>query len=122
LAEALASTGQLDQALTTIYLTVESVERSGDLFDMPELLRIKGDILVSLEKDGQAEECFFRSLALAKHQSAPAWELRTASSLARLRLRSGRDKDARVSLAKIYGRFSEGFETADLKAARLLLA
>jgi predicted ATPase/DNA-binding winged helix-turn-helix (wHTH) protein len=121
LAEALASTGQLDQALTTIDLTVETVERNGDLFDMPELLRIKGDILVSLEKDGQAEECFFRSLALAKHQSALAWELRTASSLARVHLRSGRDKDARDSLAKIYGQFSEGFETADLKAARLLL-
>jgi predicted ATPase len=121
LAEGLAMTGRLDLALVTINETIALVERNGDLFNMPELLRNKGDFLASVEDARQAEECFLRSLELAGRQSAPSWELRTTTSLARLWLRHGRRDEAQDALVKVYAGFSEGFETADLKAARQLL-
>jgi predicted ATPase/DNA-binding winged helix-turn-helix (wHTH) protein len=121
LVEALASSGRLDQSLATIDQTVALVERNGDLFSMPDLLRIKGDVLVSLAETERAEECFRRSLELAIRQSALSWELRTASSLARLQLGKGRGKEARETIASVYARFSEGLETADLRRAKLLL-
>jgi predicted ATPase len=121
LAEGLAMTGRLDQALVTINETIALVERNGDLFNMPELLRIKGEFLASAEDARQAEEYFLRSLAMAARQSAPSWELRTATSLARLWLRQGRRDEAQDALAQVYARFSEGFETADLKEAKQLL-
>jgi predicted ATPase len=121
LAEGLAMTGRLELALVTINETIALVERNGDLFNMPELLRIKGDFLASLEDARQAEECFLGSLELAGRQSALCWELRTTTSLARLRLRQGRREEARDALIQVYGRFNEGFETADLKVAKQLL-
>jgi predicted ATPase len=121
LVEGLAMTRRLDQALVAIDETIDLVERNGDLFNMPELLRIKGDVLVSVTDTRQAEECFLRSLELAGRQSAPSWELRTTMSLARLWLRQDRRDEAQAALARVYARFSEGFETADLKAAKQLL-
>jgi predicted ATPase/DNA-binding winged helix-turn-helix (wHTH) protein len=121
LVEGLAMTGRRDQALVTISETIDLAERNGDLVNMPELLRIKGDILASVEDAREAEECFFRSLELASRQSAPSWELRTTTSLARLWLRQDRRDEAREALAPVYGRFNEGLETADLKGARQLL-
>jgi predicted ATPase len=70
----------------------------------------------------QAEEYFLKSLQLAASQAALAWELRTTTSLARFWLRKGRIHGARDKLALVIDRFSEGFESADLKAARLLLS
>jgi predicted ATPase/DNA-binding winged helix-turn-helix (wHTH) protein len=120
LAEGLAITGRLDQALAMVDETISLVERNGDLFNMPELLRIKGEFLASIGDSHQAEVCFLRSLELAGRQSALGWELRTATSLARMR--AGQDRgEARAALAVIYGRFNEGFETADLKATKQLL-
>jgi predicted ATPase/DNA-binding winged helix-turn-helix (wHTH) protein len=121
LAEGLAMTGRIELALVTINETIALVERNGDLFNMPELLRIKGDFLASVEDAGQAEECFLGSLELAGRQSALSWELRTTTSLARLRLRQGRRGEARDALVQVYGRFNEGFETADQKGAKQLL-
>jgi predicted ATPase/DNA-binding winged helix-turn-helix (wHTH) protein len=121
LAEGLAMTKQFDQALVTIDETIDLVERNGDLFNLPESLRLKGEFLVSVEEARQAEECFLRSLELAGQQSAPSWELRTTTSLAGLWLRQGRRDEARAALAQVYARFSEGFETADLKAAKQFL-
>jgi tetratricopeptide (TPR) repeat protein len=121
LAEGLAMTRRLDQALVTIDGTIDLVERNGDLFNMPELLRIKGDFLVSVTDARQAEECFLRSLALAGRQSALSWELRTTTSLARLWLRQDRRDEAREALARVCARFREGLGTADLKAAKELL-
>ena len=121
LAEGLAMTGHVEEALITIDETIDLVERNGDLFNMPELLRIKGDFLASVADSRQAEECFLRSIELAGGQSAPSWELRTTTNLARLWLRQDRRDEARKVLVQVYARFSEGFATADLRAAKRLL-
>jgi predicted ATPase/DNA-binding winged helix-turn-helix (wHTH) protein len=120
LAEGLAMIGRFDQALTTLDETIALVERNGDLFNMPELLRLKGEYLASTAGSEQAEPYFLNSLELASRHSALSSELRAATSLARLRSGKGRAQ-ARAALAETYARFSEGFETADLKAARQLL-
>jgi predicted ATPase len=90
---------------------------------MPEALRIKGEILAqSNPSDPESiEYCFTRSLACARRQGALSWELRTATSLARLWNQHGRPADADALLKPIYARFTEGFGTADLRAARTLL-
>jgi predicted ATPase len=68
-----------------------------------------------------AEACFARALAIARDQSARMWELRAAVSLARLRAEEGKRTEARDLLAPVYGWFTEGFDTADLKDAKALL-
>jgi predicted ATPase/DNA-binding winged helix-turn-helix (wHTH) protein len=119
LAEGLARIGRMDEALATIDETIALVERSGDMFNLPELLRIKGEFLVSTGAAPEAAESFSRALEVAAAQSALGWELRAATSLARMR---GRNQDAtRAALAAIHARFTEGFDTADLKAAKDLL-
>jgi predicted ATPase/DNA-binding winged helix-turn-helix (wHTH) protein len=121
--DGLALTGRFDQALEAIDQTIALVEANGDLFYMPELLRIKGDILASAPRPRlpQAEDCFVRSLELAGQQSALAWELRAATNLAVCWSEQGHFDKARNMLARIYGRFTEGFESSDLKAAKRLL-
>ena len=89
----------------------------------PELHRLRGELLLSLPAPhrGDAEACFQRALAVAREQSARMWELRAATSLARLRAEQGKRTQARDLLAPVYGWFTEGFDTADLKDARALL-
>jgi len=65
--------------------------------------------------------CFHQALAIAERQQAAAWQLRTATSLSRLWQRQGKRAEAREMLAPIYGRFTQGFETADLQVAKALL-
>ena len=69
----------------------------------------------------EAEYWFSRSLDLAREQSALVWELRTATSLAHLRVRQGRDDEALCALRPVYDRFTEGFDTLDLRVAKRLL-
>ena len=123
IAEGLASTGLLDGALATIDGAIQRAERGGDLLAMPEMLRIRGDVLARMPgaDPRDAEAVLVRSLELAGSQGALAWELRAATSLARLRSRWGRAQDAERVLARVYGRFAEGFGTADLRAAKRLL-
>jgi predicted ATPase/DNA-binding winged helix-turn-helix (wHTH) protein len=121
LSEGLAMTGRLDQALQTIEDTVAAVERNGDLFNMPELLRLRGEFLAQAKDEHAAEACFLRSIELAEEQSALSWQLRTSTSLARLRFRQGRRQEAQRPLAETYSHFSEGFDTDDLKAAKRML-
>jgi predicted ATPase len=123
LAEGLAMAGRSDQALATIDEVITLVERNGDMFMMPELQRIKADILTTLANPDfpSAEDYLLRSLELAGRQSALAWELRTATSLARLWLMQDRFDEALDVLAPVVGRFAEGFESSDLKAAKELL-
>ena len=121
LAQGLAMMGRLDQALLTIDKTIALLERQGELF-MPELQRIRGEILEMTADERGAEATFRRSIALSDRQSALSWRLRATMSLARLQVRQGRREEAREALAETYARFSEGFDTADLKAAERLLA
>jgi predicted ATPase/DNA-binding winged helix-turn-helix (wHTH) protein len=125
LAEGLAGLGRLLEALAAVEKAMAAADRGGERWSVAELLRIKGEIL--LEKGGDrsetaAEECFAGALDVARQQGALFWELRAALSLARLRGRQGRPDDAKQILAPVYDRFTEGFETADLLAARALLA
>jgi predicted ATPase/DNA-binding winged helix-turn-helix (wHTH) protein len=122
LAQALAIAGEFNRALTTIDLAVATVGNNTS-FHVPEMLRIKGEILAGLPSPDlkQAELFFQLSLDLARKQSAMSWELRTATSLARLWRRQGLVKQADDLLRPVYGRLTEGFATADPTAARLLL-
>jgi predicted ATPase len=94
------------------------------MFYMPELLRVKAAFLLSLPEPEvhAAEICFKESLELSRRQGARAWELRTAHDLAKLLADHGQTDNARTLLQPVYAGFSEGFETADLKAAEALLA
>jgi predicted ATPase/DNA-binding winged helix-turn-helix (wHTH) protein len=121
LAQGFAMMGRLDQALLTIDKTIAQLKRHGELF-MPELQRIRGEVLEKTADERGAEEAFCRSIELADQQSALSWRLRASISLARLQFRQGRREEAREALAETYARFSEGFDTADLKAAERLLA
>jgi len=122
LAEGMALTGDLDDALLLIDEQIEQSERpGGERARYAEILRLKGWML-SLKGDLQgAEQNYFASLDWAHQQQAKSWELRTSTSLARLWQSQGKRKQARDLLAPIYAWFTEGFDTKDLKDAKLLL-
>jgi len=90
---------------------------------MPELLRVKGGILLSMPqpRGDDAEAHFMRSLELSRSQGARAWELRTGIDLAALLAGRGRRESARALLQPVFEQFAEGSDTADLNAAELLL-
>lgn len=91
---------------------------------MPELLRIKGELLLLDNASGSAaaaEESFREGLEIARQQGALFWELRGATSLARLRISQDRKRNAASVLRPVYDRFTEGSQIADLRAARILL-
>jgi predicted ATPase/DNA-binding winged helix-turn-helix (wHTH) protein len=121
LAEGLRKTGQFEEALFTIKGAVTRAKNSGLEFCLPELLRIKSQILSAQHDREGAVNCLMEALAVARAQSALAWELRSAMVLARLLCESGERDQARDTLSSVYERFTEGFETADLKSARTLL-
>jgi predicted ATPase len=124
LAEAYQAAGRLVDAIRVIDETLDLTERSGDGVCRAELYRLKGEFLLqqaSPDAAGEAEACFQQALAIARNQQARSWELRSATSLARLWRDQGRQQEARALLAPVYDWFSEGFETPDLKNARALL-
>jgi predicted ATPase len=123
LAEALAAVGRLDQARSVVEEAIAEIPAGEEPLNLPELLRIKSSILLASRKPdaAEAETCLMRSLDCARRQSATSWELRTAMALARFRAERGANGHARQTLAAVYNRFTEGFETADLKAAKELL-
>ena len=95
-----------------------------------EVLRLRGELLLAQHSPGQtppaarvaeAEACFQQALELARQREARAWELRAATSLARLWQQQGRRADAHALLAPVYGGFTEGFDTADLRDAKAVL-
>jgi predicted ATPase/DNA-binding winged helix-turn-helix (wHTH) protein len=123
LAEGLAIAGQTDQAMAAIDEAIAQGEREGESFHTPEIFRIKGELLASAPEANliEAEGWLSRSLELARKQSALAWELRTTLSLALLRRNEYRHDEAYGALSAVYDRFTEGFETFDLRAAQRLL-
>jgi predicted ATPase/DNA-binding winged helix-turn-helix (wHTH) protein len=124
LAAVLASMGRVDESLVEIDAALRQAESSHSFWCMPELLRLKGTIL-----DGQkgavadaAEVWFIRSRDLANHQGSLSWELRAAMSLARYWSGRGRAAEAYSMLDTVRSRFTEGFDSADLRSASSLLA
>lgn len=122
LAVALASSGQAAPAMRVIDGMIEATVARGGLLNLPELLRVKGEICTSMGDEREARALFRRALELAEKQSALSWQLRIAMSLMRLARPGSQRTAARQQLADIYGRFTEGFATADLTAAKDLLA
>jgi predicted ATPase/DNA-binding winged helix-turn-helix (wHTH) protein len=121
LAEGLAMSDRAHEALALIDHQIAQVKMHGDLFYMPDLLRIKGDVQISdPAHHGRAEATLLESLKWAREQQALSWELRSATSLAQLYSRTKPDQ-AKAILRPIFDRFTEGLETPDLvRAARLL--
>jgi tetratricopeptide (TPR) repeat protein len=122
LAEGLAFQNQAGEALQTINDAIAEIPDHGESFDMPEMLRVKGDILARSGNAAEAESCFLDSLDLSRRQSALGWELRGAISLGRVWRGAGKAADARALLAPLVARYQEGLQTRDLVAARELLA
>ena len=100
-----------------------AIETTKERWCEAEVNRVAGTIaLRSPEPDAaKAEACFERALAVARQQQAKSWELRAAMSMARLWRDQGKRKEARDLLAPVYGWFTEGFDTRDLKEAKALL-
>jgi predicted ATPase len=121
LARAQARAGALDDALATLDRVLEHVRVARDPWYEPDLLRIRGELLLEKGKFEAAERSFSAALGQARATAARAWELRAATSLARLWRDQGRRAEAHDLLAPVYGWFTEGFDTADLKDARALL-
>ena len=123
LAWAYAELGQYDDAWRCINEATSAIQTTKEIPYEAEVNRIAGEIaLMSPEHDaGKAEAYFERALATASQQQAKSWELRAATSLARLWRDQGKPQQARELLAPVYGWFTEGFDTLDLKEAKALL-
>jgi class 3 adenylate cyclase/predicted ATPase len=123
LAMAYAELGQPDDARRCIDDAIDKVERSKEKWCEAEVHRIAGEIaLKSLAPDPERAEAYFNhALLVARQQQVKSWELRAAMSMARLRRDQGKREEARDLLAPVYGWFTEGFDTLDLKEAKALL-
>jgi class 3 adenylate cyclase/predicted ATPase len=113
--------GQVEEGLTLLDDAMEIVARTGERWYLAELNRHKGQLLLKQGHSEAAEELYRKALSIAEKQEAKLWELRAAVSLARLLRDQGRRAEARDLLAPVYGWFTEGFDTPDLKEARTLL-
>ena len=124
LAEGLAGLGHLEEAGARLERAIAWADHKGEGWCRAELLRMKGELMLRQSKPQvatEAEDCFRTANEIAREQGAFFWELRIALSLARLRATQGRHDEVRQLLAPVYDRFTEGFETPDLRAARALL-
>ena len=139
LAEAYGKVGQVEEGLAMLAEVLTIVNKTGERFYEAEVYRLKGTLtLQQLKVQGskskvpstqhptpstqtEAEACFLKAIEIARRQSAKSFELRAVMSLAQLWQQQGKRKQARKMLAEIYGWFTEGFDTADLKEARALL-
>jgi predicted ATPase len=121
LARACETAAQHEEALRLLDETVRLVEKTGVRWLAAEFNRHKGEMLLRQGQSEAAEDMYLKALAIAVEQGAKLWELRAAISLARLCRDQGRGAEARDLLAPIYGWFTEGFETPDLKSANALL-
>jgi predicted ATPase len=124
LALAEAKSGHVDRGRAAIDEALQRIERNEESWYLPEALRIKGELFLLQSTPGvaeRAEDLFRKALDKARRQEALSWELRAATSLARLLRDRDRIGEARDLLAPIYGRFTEGFGTADLREAKRLI-
>jgi predicted ATPase len=123
LANAYADLGHFDDAWRSIDEALTAVETTNERLYEAEIYRIAGEITLKLPTPdaARAEGYFERALAVARQQQAKSWELRAATSMARLWRDHGKPQQARELLAPVYGWFTEGFDTRDLKEAKALL-
>lgn len=142
LVEAFAKTRQVEEGLRVLEEALRVVNRNGERYYLAELYRIKGELLLLQATDrvlsravpsGQtvsraripevapAEACFHQSIEIAREQNAKSWELRAVTSLARLYQNQHKGSEAHRLLEQIYSKFTEGFDTADLKEAKAVL-
>jgi predicted ATPase len=121
LATAYTSLNQYDDALRMIGEATEAVDRTNERWCEAEVARVAGVVaLLGPKQDGSKAQKYFER-ALARHQQAKSWELRAAMSMARLWRDQGKVQQGRELLAPVYGWFTEGFDTRDLKEAKALL-
>ena len=139
--------GQTEEGLQVLAEALDLVQKNGERFYEAELYRLKGELTLqskacpeqsrrvqgpkskvqkSLKSglqglESEAEACFLKAIEISRQQEAKSLELRAATSLSRLWQQQGKQKEARKMLAEIYGWFTEGFDTADLKEAKALL-
>ena len=124
LVQGLGATGQFAEGLALADATIEWVETHGETSYLPELLRVKGGLLLSMPRPRRdaAESCLMRSLELGRAQGARAWELRTAVDLASLLRSRGEAERARMLLRPVLEGFVEGLDTSDVRTATRLMA
>jgi predicted ATPase len=113
--------GQIEEAFGLLDEASQISERTGQHWVLAELNRYKGQLRLRQGHTEAAEGLYCQALTIAQEQEAKLWELRAAASLARLWRDQGRPAEARDLLAPIYGWFTEGFDTPDLKKAKALL-
>jgi predicted ATPase len=114
--------GQMDEGITLVDKALDLASSHDSPWCLPELHRIKGELTLARgESAAAAEPCFETAITTARERSAKSWELRAATSLARLRRSQGKSAEARDVLAPVYGWFCEGFDSADLKNAKTVL-
>jgi predicted ATPase len=139
LAEAYGQEGQVEAGFAALAEALTAAHTTGECWGEAELHRLKGELLLQSNVQGlesavsmphaarrmphaeEAETCFQQALAIARRQQAKSWELRAAVSLARLWQQQGKQDEARALLMPVYGWFTEGFDTADLQEAKVLL-
>jgi hypothetical protein len=139
LATAYAKARQVEEGLSVVAEALAAVDKNGERFCEAELYRLKGEL--TLQKfqvssstfqvpnpqsstpslQSEAEACFLKALEVACRQSAKSWELRAATSLARLWQQQGKQAEAHQLLSEVYNWFTEGFDTKDLQEAKALL-
>jgi class 3 adenylate cyclase/tetratricopeptide (TPR) repeat protein len=123
LAECLGNYARPEEGLIAVAKGLGESEQRVEKVSWAQLYRIKGELVLMRDAtdEAEAERCFRTAVDIARGQSAKWWELRAATSLARLLKRQGKSEEARTMLAEIYNWFTEGFEFADLKDAKALL-
>jgi predicted ATPase len=121
LAEAKAKAGHPEKGLSILDEALTLVEETDERHWEAELHRLRGELLLMQGDDVEAEVSLKKAIEVAQRQSAKSWELRASTSLARLWQKQGKVDEAGQMLGKIYGWFSEGFDTPDLRETRALL-
>jgi predicted ATPase len=136
LAEAYGKMGQAEEGLDALVEVLAAVDKSRECFYEAELYRLKGQLVLQSRSpqstvadpqhptpnpQAEAEACFLKAIEIARRQSAKSLELRAVMSLSRLWQQQGKREEAQQMLAEIYGWFTEGFDTVDLREAKALL-
>jgi predicted ATPase len=122
-AHALSQVGRHKEALAQLDCAIAQIERPGwhERSHYSEVLRVRGEVLRRMDLEGEAEAAFVTSIEFSRQQQAKSWELRATGSLAQLWRSQGKRKQGHDLLAPVYNWFTEGFDTKDVKEAKVLL-